>query len=107
VALLRRLTGRPPVPPAATAAQVDQLRADVASLRDVVLALNHSVGQISAIVQELNHDVRSGAPEAVPLYLGYAERLRLDTDTAVAAAQVIERQIALLTDRTAEATPNG
>jgi hypothetical protein len=31
--------------------------------------------------------------------MGYAERLRLDADTAVGAAQVIERQIALMQQR--------
>lgn len=43
---------------------------------------------------ELNHDVRSGAEQSLPLFLGYLERLRLDADTAVAAVDVIERQLA-------------
>lgn len=51
-----------------------------------------------AVLLELNHDVRAGSERALPLFLGYTERLRLDTDTAIGAAQVIERQLALLED---------
>jgi hypothetical protein len=38
------------------------------------------------------------------LFLGYAERLRLDTDTAIAATQNIERQIARLEEIVDRAT---
>lgn len=74
--------------------QVAALSADVAALREVVLNINH-------VVTQLNHDVRSGSEQALPLFLGYAERLRLDADTAIAATQVIERQLALLDERLA------
>ena len=47
---------------------------------------------------------RSGADRSLPLFLGYAERLRLDADTAVGAAQTIERQIARLEALIDEAT---
>ena len=42
----------------------------------------------------LNHDIRSGSESSLPLFLGYLDRLRLDADTAVAAAETIERQLA-------------
>lgn len=65
------------------------LPAQVAELRALVEQMNQTL-------QTLNHDVRSGAEEALPLFLGYSERLRLDADTAIGAAQVIERQLAEL-----------
>lgn len=68
---------------------VAALRAEVAELRELVLKMNHTL-------VELNHDVRSGAERGLPLFLGYAERLRLDADTAIAATQVIERQLAIV-----------
>lgn len=76
-AALRRLTG-----------------SDVRALRAEVSALRSSVEQISQVVMDLNHDIRSGSEESLPLQLGYLERLRLDADTAVAAVEVIERQLA-------------
>ena len=78
-ALLRRISGR----------DVRALRAEVAEIRNQVQVIND-------VVQSLNHDVRSGADRSLPLFLGYAERVRLDADTAVAAVQSIERQIARL-----------
>jgi hypothetical protein len=80
------------------------LSAEVAELREVVLTINHVVTQIQATVNQLNHDVHAGAEQSLPLFLGYAERLRLDADTAIGATQVIERQLALLDERLA-ATP--
>jgi hypothetical protein len=76
-AAVRRLTG----------SDVRALRAEVADLRAVV-------EQTNRVLMDLNHEVRSGSESALPLFLGWADRLRLDTDTAVAAAQVIERQLA-------------
>ena len=81
--------------------RVAALSADVAALRDVVLTINHVVNQLHDTVNELNHDVRSGSEQALPLFLGYSERLRLDADTAIGATQVIERQLALLDERIA------
>ncbi len=81
--------------------QVAALTAEVAALREVVLNVNHVVTQLQETVNELNHDVRSGAEQALPLFLGYSERLRLDADTAIGATQVIERQLALLDERLA------
>ena len=63
-------------------------------MRSEVAELRSSVYAVSRVVMELNHDVRSGAEQSLPLFLGYLERLRLDADTAVAAVEVIERQLA-------------
>ena len=84
--------------------QVAALSADVAALREVVLNINHVVTQLQETVNQLNHDVRSGSEQALPLFLGYSERLRLDADTAIGATQVIERQLALLDERLAAAS---
>ena len=81
--------------------QVAALSADVAALREVVLNINHVVTQLQDTLNQLNHDVRSGSEQALPLFLGYSERLRLDADTAIGATQVIERQLALLDERLA------
>ena len=50
--------------------------------------------QIAEVVMNLNHDIRSGSESSLPLFLGYLDRLRLDADTAVAAAETIARQLA-------------
>lgn len=81
--------------------QVAELRDELAEVRRVVLNINHVVTQLHEVVETLNHDVRSGAEPALPLFLGHAERLRLDADTAIGATQVIERQLALLADQIA------
>ena len=83
--------------------QVVALTGEVADLRKIVLEVNHVIMQLQATVNELNHDVRSGAERSLPLFLGYSERLRLDADTAIGATQVIERQLALLDERLAAA----
>ena len=79
-----------------------EMRAELDEIRRVVLQMNHTVTQLHEVVETLNHDVRSGAEPALPLFLGHAERLRLDADTAIGATQVIERQLALLADQLAE-----
>ena len=81
-ALVGRLTGR-----------------DVRALRAEVAAMRNQIQVMSDVLQSLNHDIRSGSERSLPLFMGYAERLRLDADTAVGAAQVIERQIALMQQR--------
>ena len=81
-ALVGRLTGR----------DMRALRAEVAEMRNQIQVM-------SDILQSLNHDIRSGSERSLPLFMGYAERLRLDADTAVGATQVIERQIAQLRQR--------
>ena len=81
-ALVGRLTGR----------DMRALRAEVAEMRNQIQVMGD-------ILQSLNHDIRSGSERSLPLFMGYAERLRLDADTAVGATQVIERQIAQLQQR--------
>jgi hypothetical protein len=77
------------------------LTAEVAALREIVLQMNHEMVQMKSTIDQLNHDVRAGGERSLPLFLGYAERLRLDADTAIGATQVIERQLALLDDKIA------
>ena len=73
----------------------------------MVLNINHVVTQVQDTVNQLNHDVHAGAEQSLPLFLGYSERLRLDADTAIGAAQVIDRQLAQLDERlTAAASPD-
>lgn len=78
-AILRRLTG-----------------SDIRALRAEVGELKATNAQIAEVVMNLNHDIRSGSEASLPLFLGYLDRLRLDADTAVAAAEAIERQLAEL-----------
>ncbi|MGA0884788.1 MAG: hypothetical protein ACO3SZ_00945 [Ilumatobacteraceae bacterium] len=78
-AILRRLTG-----------------SDIRALRAEVAELKVTNAQIAEVVMNLNHDIRSGSEASLPLFLGYLDRLRLDADTAVAAAETIERQLAEL-----------
>jgi hypothetical protein len=75
-AIFRRLTG-----------------SDVRALRAEVAELKATNAQIAEVVMNLNHDIRSGSESSLPLFLGYLDRLRLDADTAVAAAETIERQL--------------
>ncbi|CAN5481904.1 hypothetical protein BH23ACT3_BH23ACT3_23870 [soil metagenome] len=79
----------------------DEMREELGSIRDLLLNINHVVIQLHEVVETLNHDVRAGAEPALPMFLGHAERLRLDADTAIGATQVIERQLALLSDQIA------
>jgi hypothetical protein len=78
---------------------VKRLADEVAALRALVYEMNHRITQMADVVETLNHDVRSGADEALPLFHGYLERVRNDAETSLSAAQVIERQLALLDDR--------
>lgn len=68
----------------------------LADVRAQVDHLTHLVTDLHRVIMELNHEVRSGGEAALPLFMGAAERLRLDADTAIAATGVIERQLALL-----------
>ena len=87
-ALVGRITGR----------DVRALRAEVAEMRNQIQVMGD-------ILQSLNHDIRSGSERSPPLFMGYAERLRLDADTAVGAAQVIERQIDQIHQRLNQMSP--
>ena len=81
-ALVGRLTGR----------DMRALRAEVAEMRNQIQVM-------SDILQSFNHDIRFGSERSLPLFMGYAERLRLDADTAIGATQVIDRKIAQLQQR--------
>ena len=74
------------------------MRAEVAEMRNQIQVM-------SDVLQSLNHDIRSGSERSLPLFMGYAERLRLDADTAVGAAQVIERQIDQIHQRLNQMSP--
>ena len=87
-ALVGRLTGR----------DVRAMRAEVAEMRNQIQVM-------SDVLQSLNHDIRSGSERSLPLFMGYAERLRLDADTAVGATQVIERQIDQIQQRLNQMSP--
>ena len=87
-ALVGRITGR----------DVRALRAEVAEMRNQIQVMGD-------VLQSLNHDIRSGSERSLPLFMGYAERLRLDADTAVGAAQVIERQIDQIHQRLNQMSP--
>lgn len=74
------------------------LSRDVQSLQAEVAELRVALADMAAILQRLDEDVRSGSADTLPLYLGYAERLRVDTETSVSAVAAIEQQIAELKD---------
>jgi len=92
VRILRALVGR------ITGRDVRALRAEVAEMRNQIQVMGD-------VLQSLNHDIRSGSERSLPLFMGYAERLRLDADTAVGAAQVIERQIDQIQQRLNQMSP--
>ena len=80
------------------------LAEEVAALKALVYEMNHRVTQMAEVLTTLNHDVRSGADEALPLFHGYLERVRTDAETSLSATQVIERQLATLDERLRELT---
>jgi hypothetical protein len=67
--------------------------------------MRNQIQVMGDVLQSLNHDIRSGSERSLPLFMGYAERLRLDADTAVGAAQVIERQIDQIQQRLNQMSP--
>ncbi len=68
-------------------------RSQMSELRTEVTRLQNEISQMSEVLYSLNHEIRAGSETALPLFLGWADRLRLDTETSIAAAQVIERQL--------------
>jgi len=78
---------------------------DVRALRAEVAEMRNQMQVMSDVLQSLNPDIRSGSERSLPLFMGYAERLRLDADTAVGAAQVIERQIDQIHQRLNQMSP--
>jgi hypothetical protein len=88
--LLDRVTGR--TYRRAVMAELHAIRERVDSLADVLFALNH--------------EVRSGAPETLPLFVGFAEAVRTDAESAIAASVLVDRQIRRLEARAREAPPS-
>lgn len=84
--------------------QLAALAAELAQIKELVMAINHKVAIIEDTLMELNHDVRAGAERSLPLFIGHAEQLRTDAETAIAASQVIERQLSLLEGQLARLT---
>jgi len=72
------------------------LRAEVAALREIVETTNHQVVENHRILSTLNHDVRAGSEDVLPLFLGYAQRFRTDADTMVGVTELIDRQLAAI-----------
>lgn len=87
------------------------LPSEVAALRQVIDEMNHIIVTLvpatNHTVTQLNHDVHAGAEDALPLFVGFAERLRLDADVAIGATQVIERQLSELEHAIANIRNNG
>ncbi|MGH9133541.1 MAG: hypothetical protein ACRDZZ_06370 [Ilumatobacteraceae bacterium] len=78
---------------------IQALRDELGSVRDMVASINHRMGEIERVVETLNHDVRSGAGDVLPLFLGYAERFRTDADTMVGVTELVDRQLAAITEQ--------
>ena len=72
------------------------IRQEIAELRALAEATRHEVAEIREVLLGLNHDVRAGSAETLPLFLGYAERFRVDAETMVGATELIDRQLALI-----------
>lgn len=68
------------------------------ALQGEVAELRVALADMAAVLQRLDDDVRSGSADTLPLYLGYAERLRVDAETSISAVSIIEQQIAELKD---------
>ena len=85
---------------AALPTAVAELRETLDQMNQLITQMNHIIVTLvpatNHTVTQLNHDVHAGAEDALPLFVGYAERLRLDADTAIGATQVIERQLSEL-----------
>lgn len=75
------------------------VRRELADIKTTLNAMQNHIDTIDRLIQSLNHDVRHGAGESLPLFLGYSERLRLDAETTVGVAQVLERRLIELEDR--------
>jgi hypothetical protein len=78
---------------------IQALRDELGSVREMVASINHRMGEIERVVEALNHDVRSGAGDVLPLFLGYAERFRTDADTMVGVTELVDRQLAMIAEQ--------
>lgn len=80
------------------------LSRDVQALQGEIAELRVALADMAAVLQRLDDDVRAGSADTLPLYLGYAERLRVDTETSVSAVKAIEQQIAELKELVARSS---
>jgi hypothetical protein len=78
---------------------------EVAELRDVVIEIRSMTAELHQVVMSLNHEVHAGAPTGLPLFVGFADRLRTDAETAVGAAETIDRQLRRLEARLSPTMP--
>lgn len=78
---------------------IQALREELGAVREMVASINHRIGEIERVVETLNHDVRSGAGDVLPLFLGYAERFRTDADTMVGVTELVDRQLAMIVEQ--------
>lgn len=85
-----------------TGADVRAVRGELAEVRTIVASMHDTLGLLNELIQTLNHDVRSGSEDGLPLFLGYAERFRTDADAMVGAVAVIDRQLQRMTDTVAQ-----
>jgi hypothetical protein len=83
------------------------LAEQVAALRELVGSVNHRLGAVEDVLQTLNHDVRAGSEDVLPMFLGYAQRFRTDADTMVGVTELIDRQLALITEQVERLTAAG
>ena len=65
-------------------------------LTDEVGSLRHDLHTLTHVISELHHLAHEGAPEGLPVLVGFLDRIRVDAETAVAASTLIERQLATL-----------
>jgi hypothetical protein len=71
----------------------------LAAMRDVLESVNHRLAAVEEVLHTLNHDVRAGSQDVLPMFLGYAQRFRTDADTMVGVTELIDRQLALITEQ--------
>ena len=75
------------------------LTEQVAAMREVIESVNHRLAAVEDVLHTLNHDVRAGSEDVFPMFLGYAQRFRTDADTMVGVTELIDRQLALITEQ--------
>jgi hypothetical protein len=86
---------------------ITALGEQLAAMRDVIESVNHRLGAVEDVLHTLNHDVRAGSQDVLPMFLGYAHRFRTDADTMVGVTELIDRQLALITEQVERLTAAG
>ena len=75
------------------------LAEQLAAVRELLESVNHRLSAVEEVLHTLNHDVRAGSEDVLPMFLGYAQRFRTDADTMVGVTELIDRQLALITEQ--------